>query len=256
MADPAAKRVAITVDVEGDYGTSALRGVDEALPRLLDGFDRVGARAALFVVGDVARLRPAAIRRAAERGHAIGSHTMTHRPLSRLSPADRRAEIAGSRALLEDVTGTPCECFRAPFFDAPADLGPLLEEAGYRWSSSKAPFSPVSHYRDVLSTRAPHPLAGSRVMEHPVPGLWGLPIPEGLSYRRLFWPATALPARAPSVFYLHPYELLDGAGAFAYSRWVRPLMTRKQGAWAEAHLFALLARWKSEGCVLEPPDAP
>src|SRR4051812_37475206 len=233
-------RVAITVDVEGDFGTTDLAGVDEVLPVLLDGFDRVGARAALFVVGDVARQRPAIIRRAAERGHVVGSHTMTHKALGRASAAERRAELADSKAAIEDVTGVPCDAFRAPFFDMPADLGPVLEETGYRWSSSKAPFSPIGLYRDLLATRAPHKLAGSNVVEHPVPGVYGLPIPDGLSYRRLFWPLTALPVRPPSVFYLHPYELLESAGTFAYARWWRPLMTLRQGAWAAAHLWELL----------------
>ena len=33
------RTVAVTVDVEGDWGTASLRGVDEALPVILDGFD-------------------------------------------------------------------------------------------------------------------------------------------------------------------------------------------------------------------------
>lgn len=248
-------RVAFTIDVEGDYGTPELRGVDEAMPRLLDELDRLSVRAALFVVGEVARRRPAVLRAAAERGHAVGSHTMTHRPLGRAAPAERRAELADSKALIEDVTGAPCDGFRAPFFDAPADLGRYLEEAGYRWSSSKAPFSPIALYRDLLATRAPHRLAGSRVVEFPVPGVYGLPIPDGLSYRRLFWPMTALSTRPPRVFYVHPYELIEGAGAFAYSGWKRPLMTLRQGAWAWAHLAALIEGWRGRGAVFEPPDA-
>jgi hypothetical protein len=249
-------RCTLTLDVEGDFGTPSLRGVDEALPALLDGLDRIGARAALFVVGEVARQRPAILQRAAERGHAIGSHTMTHRPLGRISRAEQRAEIADSKAILEDTTGAPCDAFRAPFFDAPPDLGPLLEEAGYRWSSSKAPFSPVAYYRDLLATYAPHTLAGSRVIEIPVPGVFGLPIPEGLSYRRLFWPLTALPSRPPRVFYLHPYELLGDTDAFAYSRWVRPLMTLRQGAWASRRLWAWIEGWRARGARFDLPDLP
>ena len=53
--------VALTLDVEGDFGTSDLRGVDEVLPRLLDALDARGLCATLFVVGDVARARPAVL---------------------------------------------------------------------------------------------------------------------------------------------------------------------------------------------------
>ena len=246
-------RVAVTIDVEGDFGGASLRGVDEVLPRVLDRFDELGVRATLFIVGEVARARAALVRDAAARGHAMGSHTMTHAPLGRMDRARRRAELADSRAAVEDASGAPCEAFRAPFFDAPPDLGPLLEEAGYRWSSSKAPFSPVAFYRHVLDVRRVHVLDGSRVIEVPVPGILGLPIPDGLSYRRLFFPLGSLASVPPRVFYFHPYELLDDVEGFALPRAMRPFVAFRRGAWARAHLFALLDVWKAKGAVFAPP---
>lgn len=247
-------RVALTVDVEGDFGTDSLRGVDDMMPVLLDGFDRHGVRAVLFVVGDVAKRRPALLREAASRGHEIGSHTMTHRALGSASLEVKRTELRESKALLEDITGAPCSGFRAPYFDVPADLGPLLEDAGYVWSSSKAPFSPIGGYRDLRATRAVHRLSGSSVVEVPVPSTLGLPIPEGLSYRRLFWPATALATSPPRVFYVHPYELLDEAADFSLSPYMKPFMTLRMGAWARRHLFALIEGWTARGAVFGPPD--
>ncbi len=247
-------RVAVTVDVEGDFGTDALRGVDTVMPALLDLFEELSVRATLFLVGDVARRRPEMVREASARGHLIGSHSMTHVPLRRATRAVRRAELADSRALLQDTSGQPVDGFRAPFFDVPGDLGPLLEESGYAWSSSKAPFSFVSPYRQLLGTRRPHHLAGSRIVEFPIPGIFGLPIPDGLAYRRLFHPVTALPTRPPRVFYLHPYELLPTTEQFGFSPWLHPLLTLRQGGWAKQHLRALLARWKSKGAAFEPPD--
>lgn len=247
-----APRVVLTVDVEGDFGTSSLRGVDEVLPRLLDRFEALGARAVLFAVGAVARERPAAMRDAVARGHVVGSHSMTHAALGSLPRERVRAELRDSRAAIEDVTGAPCVCFRAPFFDAPRDLGPRLAEAGYRWSSSKAPFSPVAGYRNALS-QAPHLLAGSDVVELPVPGVMGLPLPQGLSYHRLFGALTRLSSTPPRVFYLHPYELLDRVEGFALPRWMRPFVLRGQGAAAAATLDALLVRWQRAGAVFEAP---
>lgn len=250
--------VALTIDVEGDFGTRDLRGVDEALPRLLDALDARGARATLFVVGEVARARPAALRDAARRGHAVASHGMTHRALSRCAPAARRAELADSRRAIEDAAGAPCEGFRAPYFDLPRDLGPLLEEAGYRWSSSKAPFSPVAGYRHLLQTGAAHRLAGSAVREFPVPGMLGLPIPEGLSWRRLFGPLARLASAPPRVFYLHTYELLDGAVRSAHPPWMRPFMAVARGRAAEAILWRAVDAWAAAGArfVALPGGAP
>ena len=121
-------RVAVTVDLEGDYGGEGLRGVDEVLPRLLDGFERLSIRATFFVLGSLTRLRGPAIRGLVERGHLVGSHTMTHAVLDRVDASVRKAELSSSRAALEDVTGVRCEAFRAPFFDLPSDLGPALED--------------------------------------------------------------------------------------------------------------------------------
>ncbi len=252
------RHVALTLDVEGDFGTSALRGVDEVLPRLLDALDARAIPATLFVVGDVARARPALLRDAVRRGHVVASHAMTHPALSRCAPAVQRAELRDSRAAVEDATGVACDGFRAPYFDLPRAFGPALEEAGYRWSSSKAPFSYVAGYRHLLDTRAPHLLAGSAVREFPVPGMLGLPVPEGLSYRRLLGPLARGVSRPPRVFYLHPHELLDAVQGYGLPRWLRPLLTAARGARAEAILWRAVDAWRAAGArfVALPAGAP
>ena len=202
-------RATITIDVEGDFGTDRLRGLDEVVPRLLDGFAEHDVVAVFFVVAEVARQRPKVIQGISEAGHVIGSHSLDHTALSRIGPERLATQLKDSRAILEDLSGRPCHSFRAPYFDLPRRIGPALEEAGYRWSSSKAPFSPIAKYRHLFATQRPHQLRDSSVWEFPVPRILGLPIPAGLSYRRLFWPLSALSRRPPSVFYLHPYELLD-----------------------------------------------
>lgn len=244
----------ISVDVERDFGTSRLEGVDRILPELLDGFDARGIRSVLFVVGEVAQARPALLRSAAERGHLVGSHSMTHAALSQLDMAARRSELVDSRRAIEDVTGKPCIAFRAPYFDASEDLGPLLEEAGYHWSSSKAPFSPKAHYRWWKDTRAPHLLAGSSVVELPVDRVLGLPMPDGLSYRRAFWPLTALARTPPSMFYLHPYELLEPTDRSDVPAWMNRLMSLRQGSWARRYLWQRLNAWLQSGAVFAPPS--
>lgn len=250
--------VALTLDVEGDFGTASLRGLDEVLPRLLDALDARRIPATLFVVGDVARQRPAVLRDAVGRGHVVASHSMTHPALSRCSPSQQRSELADSRAAIEDATGTACVGFRAPFFDLPHRFGPLLEETGYRWSSSEAPFSPRAGYRHLARTGGPHRLEGSGVEEFPVPRMLGLPIPEGLSYRRLFAPLARLATRPPRVFYLHPYELLERVEGFALPRWMKPFVTFGQGAAAEATLWRSIDGWRSQGArfVTLPAQSP
>jgi hypothetical protein len=243
----------LTVDLESDWGGPSHRGVDEVLPRLLDLFEAEGARAVFFVVGTLARHRSAAVRGLSERGHVVASHGMTHAKLGRCSEPQQRAELRDSRRALEDVTGRACTGFRAPFFDLPRGFGPVLEREGYRWSSSKAPFSSAALYRWVTAREA-HVLDGSTVREHPVSSLLGLPIPAGLSYVRLFWPLTSLVRSPPAVFYLHPYELLEDASEFALGRGVRPFMVTRRGAWASERLATMLAAFRAAKTRWVVPD--
>lgn len=65
-------------------------------------------------------------------GHEIGSHSMTHRNLRRLGPAEARQEIAGSKKALEDRFGLAVEHFCYPFGAWNQAVRDLVGEAGYR----------------------------------------------------------------------------------------------------------------------------
>jgi peptidoglycan/xylan/chitin deacetylase (PgdA/CDA1 family) len=67
----------------------------------------------------------------AAAGFRISSHTRTHASLPSLSFAKRKEELEGSRAALEDITGTPVTIFAYPFghFD-PATRAAVID-AGY-----------------------------------------------------------------------------------------------------------------------------
>ncbi len=47
----------------------------------------------------------------------VGAHTVSHPLLSRLSPAEQRAQIEGSKTLLEDTLGEPVTSFAYPYGD-------------------------------------------------------------------------------------------------------------------------------------------
>ena len=65
-------------------------------------------------------------------GHEIGSHTLTHPQLTRLSPAAAREEIAASKKKLEDVFGRAIEHFCYPYGDWNPAVRDLVIAAGYR----------------------------------------------------------------------------------------------------------------------------
>ncbi|MEF8875391.1 MAG: polysaccharide deacetylase family protein [Haloarculaceae archaeon] len=61
-----------------------------------------------------------------DAGMVVGAHTVSHRILSRLSPADQRVEIADSKAYLESVIGEPVRVLGYPYGTAETYTGETL----------------------------------------------------------------------------------------------------------------------------------
>ncbi len=99
-----------------------------------------GMRGVFFVpaaqIGETGRLSPADVREIAALGHAIGSHSLSHRRLDRMTPAERDREITASRAALEELTGRGVRYFAPPGGIAPASLAAEVAAAGYEASRS------------------------------------------------------------------------------------------------------------------------
>ncbi|MDB6019883.1 MAG: Polysaccharide deacetylase [Pedosphaera sp.] len=64
-------------------------------------------------------------------GHEIGSHTLTHPFLTRISRAEAREEIFSSKRKLEDRFGVPIRHFCHPYGDWNPAVRDLVKEAGY-----------------------------------------------------------------------------------------------------------------------------
>jgi peptidoglycan/xylan/chitin deacetylase (PgdA/CDA1 family) len=64
-------------------------------------------------------------------GHQIGSHTLTHPWLTRLSGPEAREQIVSSKKALEDFFGLPIRHFCYPYGDWDATVRDLVAEAGY-----------------------------------------------------------------------------------------------------------------------------
>ncbi len=73
----------------------------------------------------------AEVRELAELGFEIGSHSMTHPRLTRLSDAEVRSEIVDSKQALEDLLGRAVHSFSYPYGDQDARVRRMVAEAGY-----------------------------------------------------------------------------------------------------------------------------
>lgn len=145
----------VGVDVDSLRHYYRIHGLDEAnatnaawrvgVPRFAELFDAVGIRATFYCIaedleepGNAVRLRALV-----EAGHAIGNHTWHHPySLTRISPAERRAEIAMGRRLLEAAAEAPVVGFRAPGYNTSAEVLADVVASGHLYDSSVFPSAP------------------------------------------------------------------------------------------------------------------
>jgi peptidoglycan/xylan/chitin deacetylase (PgdA/CDA1 family) len=146
-----------------------------SLARGLPALERLGVPATVFVCSGYAdggrpldipelaadaRERPAelatmdwdALRELVERGVEVGSHTVTHPHLPRLSDADLARELGDSRERLEDELHRPCPLLAYPYGEEDSRVRAAARGAGY-----EAAFAMPSH------RGAPDPFALPRV---------------------------------------------------------------------------------------------
>jgi peptidoglycan/xylan/chitin deacetylase (PgdA/CDA1 family) len=67
----------------------------------------------------------------------IGAHSVTHRPLSQLPPAEQIQEIQDSKAFLQDALDGEVECFAYPYGEA-GNTAELVRKAGFTSACSTA----------------------------------------------------------------------------------------------------------------------
>jgi len=65
-------------------------------------------------------------------GHGLGSHTLSHPWLTKITPAEAREQITASKKLLEDRFGRRIDHFCYPYGDHNAQVADLVAEAGYQ----------------------------------------------------------------------------------------------------------------------------
>lgn len=136
------KRIVITFD----------DGYVNALRHGLEPLAKTGFRAIQFLVADLlgqqndwdipqgeapeSLMDVSQVREWLAAGHEIGSHSLTHPFLTRLSPARAREEITASRRKLEDLFARPIGHFCYPYGDWNEAVRDLVIAAGYKTACS------------------------------------------------------------------------------------------------------------------------
>ena len=227
-------RNAMTVDVEDYFQVSAFAPhiprkswttiscrVEGNVDRILALLDEKQAKATFFTLGWIAERYPAMVKRIISNGHELASHGWAHQLVSDQEPQEFLDDIVRSKNLLENISGQKILGYRAPSFSIGSNnlwALDLLEEAGYRYSSSIYPIH-HDHYGMPNAPRfAFYPKKNGGLLELPVTTvcLFKRNIPAGGGGYFRLWPYAfsrwliqrlhRLEHRS-AIFYFHPWEI-------------------------------------------------
>ena len=224
---------AMSVDVEDYFQVSAFeknisRSDWDQLPcrvegntnRILDLFAAHDVKATFFMLGWVAERYPDLVRRIVDAGHELASHGYTHTRVTQQTPKIFSEDIAKTKALLEDIAGCEVLGYRAASYSIVNKTlwaHDLLQEAGYRYSSSIYPIhhdlygipgAPRFSYQPKEKGLLEIPITTVSLLNHNFPcgggGYFRL-----LPYRVSRWAMQHVNKtdRQPCVFYFHPWEI-------------------------------------------------
>jgi polysaccharide deacetylase family protein (PEP-CTERM system associated) len=232
---PASIANAMTIDVEDYFQVEAFastidrkdwdhrpRRVERNTQRLLDIFAEAEVKATFFILGWVAQRHPTLVQRIVTDGHELASHGFGHERVDSQSSEAFRADVRHSKQLLEDAGGVLVRGYRAPTFSIGRNstwAHAILAEEGFEYSSSVYPVKHDLYGSPGAPRTAFAPLSGLIEVPLTTVRVLGINVPaSGGGFFRLYpYPLSRWllaranrATRAPSIFYLHPWELDPG----------------------------------------------
>jgi peptidoglycan-N-acetylglucosamine deacetylase len=108
-------------------------------PKILDLLATYDVKATFFVIGESAVRCRHLVRRIADEGHLVASHTYSHQELPNMNPALLQSELGRCRAALQELTGIDTNLVRPPRGRVTVRVLMLAKELGYRvvhWSKT------------------------------------------------------------------------------------------------------------------------
>ena len=197
----------ITVDLEYDWEGKETKSIS-LISKLLDFFDDYNVKATFFVLGKLIEKNEDYIKEISKK-HEIASHGFSHKNLRELNIKMLEREVFLTKKILSNLR-IKCIGFRSPYFLLPKNLGLALKKYGYKYDSSVSKGILWRRYYNIFLPNKPYYLY-RKIMEIPVSNFSFLKMPFGLPFLRLakkfHFPVNSI--KKSSVFYMHPYELLE-----------------------------------------------
>ena len=103
----------------------------EDIPEILEILEKNGAKATFFILGQWAKENPSAVKKIAEAGHEIGTHSNTHPDMAKIGPEKIKEELLRSCEYIEKAGGGKPKLFRAPSGSYSGELIKTASEMGF-----------------------------------------------------------------------------------------------------------------------------
>jgi polysaccharide deacetylase family sporulation protein PdaB len=153
-------KIALTIDAAWE---------DDRTPFILDELDKQGVKATFFLTGIWVDQYPEHVKEIAARGHEIGNHTDTHPHMNKLNADQLQKEVKALDDKIEELTGTRCTTFRAPYGEY-NDLGiTTLRAMDYeviQWNIDTIDWREERSTQQILNSVLPKLKPGSIILCH------------------------------------------------------------------------------------------
>ena len=111
--------------------------VERRTDEILTICQRAKVRGTFFVLGWVAERYPAMVKRIADEGHELATHSYWHRKVYSLTPETFLEDMRRSIDVIESSSGSRVRGFRAPLFPLPpAPSGRLMSFTNSVWNTT------------------------------------------------------------------------------------------------------------------------
>jgi peptidoglycan/xylan/chitin deacetylase (PgdA/CDA1 family) len=151
-------------------------------PKILQALKQECVRATFFLIGKRASEHPRLVRRIATDGHAIGTHTWSHRSLMRMSPSEGTDEIdRGIRAIEMALKENPA----SPFFRFPGSSRHPKPSICCNWASDWNAITPRRELELLSGRLLPVKALSCCTIRRPAPQLCYRPFCAIWAYRLL-----------------------------------------------------------------------
>ena len=227
---------AITIDVEDYFQVSAFENnIDRAdwdslehrvvnnVERILALLDEHQVKATFFVLGWVAERYPELVKSIINNGHELASHGYGHQRVTLLTRDEFRDDLVRAKGILEDISGTAIQGYRAPSYSIGKNniwALDVLAQTGHVYSSS---IYPIQHdlYGFPQAPRFTFKESNTGMIEIPISTLkiMNRLFPAGGGGFFRFYPYSITRwainhvnklDKQPTIFYFHPWEIDPG----------------------------------------------